>query len=66
MQGVCQEGETKRKRLAIPMFLGKGEFVITETRLLRRVCYIQLVLYLGRCNLSIVLIKRQHHGEAVP
>jgi hypothetical protein len=24
-----------------------------------------LVLYLRRCNLSTLLIKRQHHGEAV-
>lgn len=39
--------------------------VIEKTRLFRRVCCTQLVLYLGRCNLSIVLVKREHHGEAI-
>jgi hypothetical protein len=37
-----------------------------QTRLLRRVCCTQLVLYLGRCNLPMVLGKRQHHGEPIP
>ncbi len=39
---------------------------MTETRLFRRVCCIQLVLYFGRCALPTVIIVRQHHGEAVP
>ena len=38
--------------------------MIEQTRLFRRVCSTQLVLYLGRCNLSIVLVKQEHHGDA--
>ena len=26
----------------------------------------ELVLYLGGCNLSTLLVKRQHHGETIP
>jgi hypothetical protein len=36
-----------------------------KTRLLRRVCCAQLVLYLGRCNFSTLLVKREHHGDSV-
>jgi hypothetical protein len=35
-----------------------------KTRPHRQVCCTQLVLYLGRCSLSTLLIIRQHHGEA--
>jgi hypothetical protein len=38
---------------------------IEKTRLLGRVCCIQLVLYLGRCNLSLVFVIREHHGHAI-
>ena len=37
-----------------------------KTRLLGRVCGTQLVLYLGRCGLSTLLIKREHHSETIP
>src|SRR5262245_22026345 len=32
----------------------------------RRVCCTQCLLYLGRGNLPTVLVKWQHHSEAVP
>ena len=39
---------------------------VEKTRLFRRVYCAQLVLYLRRCNLSAILVKRQHHGNPVP
>src|SRR5262249_10150815 len=56
---------TKRQRPPISMVFG----TLTERNknpLVRRVCCTQLVLSLGWCRLSTLLVKRQHHGEAVP
>ena len=39
--------------------------VIEKTRLIGRDCYIRLVLNRRRCDLSIVFLKRQHHGHTV-
>ena len=54
MEEGCQEGAKRRRRQKNPP---------SQAGLLHTA---RAVLYLGRCNLTTLFVKRQHHGEPVP
>src|SRR6266478_9483249 len=54
MEEGCQEGAKRRRRQKNPP---------SQAGLLHTA---RAVLYLGRCYLPTLLVKRQHHGEPVP